>query len=96
MVRLGQVALARTKVKANAIKETGMRNERMLRSEKELGQEMNALCARPKSWLPERIAVTTRSTAIVICQMSPPSGTSEKNWPACKEMEVKTNAVAAI
>jgi transposase len=43
MVSLGHVALDGTKVKANASKHKAMSHERMLRAEKELEQEINAL-----------------------------------------------------
>ena len=43
MVSLGHVALDGTKVKANASKHKAMSHERMLRAEKQLAQEINAL-----------------------------------------------------
>jgi hypothetical protein len=43
MVSLGHVALDGTKVQANASKHKGMSHERMLRVEKELEKEINAL-----------------------------------------------------
>jgi transposase len=43
MVSLGHVALDGTKVKANASKHKAMSHERMLRAEKELEKEINAL-----------------------------------------------------
>ncbi len=43
MVRLGHVALDGTKVQANASKHKAMSHERMLRAEKELDKEINAL-----------------------------------------------------
>jgi transposase len=46
MVSLGHVALDGTKVKANASKHKAMSHERMLRAEKELEKEINALMRR--------------------------------------------------
>ena len=46
MVSLGHVALDGTKVKANASKHKAMSHERMLRAEKELEKEINALIRR--------------------------------------------------
>jgi hypothetical protein len=46
MVSLGHVALDGTKVKANASKHKAMNHERMLRAEKELEKEINALMRR--------------------------------------------------
>ena len=46
MVSLGHVALDSTKVKANASKHKAMSHERMLRAEKELEKEINALMRR--------------------------------------------------
>ena len=43
MVSLGHVTLDGTKVKANASKHKAMRHERMLRAEKQMAQEINAL-----------------------------------------------------
>ena len=43
MVSLGHVALDGTKMQANASKHKAMSHERMLRAEKELEQEINAL-----------------------------------------------------
>ena len=43
LVRLGQVALDGTKVKANASKHKAMTHERMLRSERRLKSEMRAM-----------------------------------------------------
>lgn len=43
MVSLGHVALEGTKVQENASKHTAMSHERMLRAEKELEQDINAL-----------------------------------------------------
>ncbi len=48
MVSLGHVALDGTKVQANASKRKAMSHERMLKAEKQLGKEINALMRKAK------------------------------------------------
>jgi hypothetical protein len=55
MVSLGHVALDGTKVQANASKHKAMSHERMLRAEKELEQEINALIRKAETLVAVRL-----------------------------------------
>jgi hypothetical protein len=71
MVSLGHVALDGTKVKANASKHKAMSHERMLRVEKELEKEINALMRRAEILdAQEDQSATERASAAVSCPMN--------------------------
>jgi hypothetical protein len=64
MVSLGHVALDGTKVQANASKHKSMSHERMLRAEKELEKEINALMRKAEILDAQTKAEAARETAI--------------------------------
>ena len=70
MVSLGHVALDGTKVNANASKHKAMSHERMLRAEKQLAQEINALMRKAEILDARRTGATARTSVAVICPMS--------------------------
>jgi transposase len=70
MVSLGHVALDGTKVQANASKHKAMSHQRMLKAEKQLEQEINALLRRAEILDAQRISATARPIAAVICPMN--------------------------
>jgi transposase len=80
MVSLGHVALDGTKVQANASKHKAMSHERMLRAEKELEKEINALICKAEEAEKARAKATSAE---------------ESNAPAGEQAELNRKAEAA-
>ncbi len=97
MVSLGHVALDGTKVKANASKHKAMSHERMLRAEKQLAQEINALMRKAEildAQEDRRYGKTNRGSDLPD-ELRRRKGRLERIRQARKEMEVETAAATA-
>lgn len=97
MVSLGHVALDGTKVKANASKHKAMSHERMLRAEKQLAQEINALMRKAEildAQEDRRYGATNRGSDLPD-ELRRRQDRLERIRQARKEMEAETAAAAA-
>jgi transposase len=97
MVSLGHVALDGTKVKANASKHKAMSHERMLRAEKQLAQEINALMRKAEildAQEDRRYGKTNRGSDLPD-ELRRRQDRLERIRQARKEMEAETAAAAA-
>ncbi|MFM7677037.1 MAG: transposase [Synechococcus sp.] len=97
MVCLGHVALDGTKVKANASKHKAMSHERMLRAEKQLVQEINALMRKAEildAQDDRRYGMTNRGSDLPD-ELHRHQDRLERIRQARKEMEAETAAAAA-
>jgi len=97
MVSLGHVALDGTKVKANASKHKAMSHERMLRAEKQLAQEINALMRKAEildAQEDRRYGKTDRGSELPD-ELRRRQDRLERIRQARKEMEAETAADAA-
>ena len=97
MVSLGHVALDGTKVKANASKHKAMSHERMLRAEKQLAQEINALMRKAEildAQEDRRYGKTNRGSDLPD-ELRRRQDRLERIRQARKEMEAETAASAA-
>ena len=97
MVSLGHVALDGTKVKANASKHKAMSHERMLRAEKQLAQEINALMRKAEildAQEDRRYGKTNRGSDLPE-ELGRRKDRLERIRQARKEMEAETAAAAA-
>ena len=97
MVSLGHVALDGTKVKANASKHKAMSHERMLRAEKQLAQEINALMRKAEildAQEDRRYGKTKRGSDLPD-ELRRRQDRLERIRQARKEMEAETAAAAA-
>ena len=97
MVSLGHVALDSTKVQANASKHKAMSLGRMLRAEKQLQQEINALMRRAEildAQEDQRYGKRNLGSELPD-ELRHKQGRLEKIRQACKEMEAETAAAAA-
>lgn len=97
MVSLGHVALDGTKVKANASKHKAMSHERMLRAEKQLAQEINALMRKAEILVAQedrRYGKTYRGSDLPD-ELRRRQDRLKRIRQARKEMEVETAAAAA-
>jgi transposase len=97
MVSLGHVALDGTKVKANASKHKAMSHERMLRAEKQLAQEINALMRKAEildAQEDHRYGKTNRGSDLPD-ELRRRQDRLERIRQARKEMEAETAAAAA-
>ncbi|MBM5796658.1 MAG: transposase [Cyanobacteria bacterium K_Offshore_0m_m2_072] len=97
MVSLGHVALDGTKVKANASKHKAMSHERMLRAEKQLAQEINALMRKAEildAQEDRRYGKTNRGSELPD-ELRRRQDRLERIRQARKEMEAETAAAAA-
>ena len=97
MVSLGHVALDGTKVKANASKHKAMSHERMLRAEKQLAQEINALMRKAEildAQEDRRYGKTNRGSDLPD-ELRRRQDRLERIRQARKEMEAETAADAA-
>jgi hypothetical protein len=97
MVSLGHVALDGTKVKANASKHKAMSHERMLRAEKHLAQEINALMRKAEildAQEDRRYGKTNRGSDLPD-ELRRRQDRLERIRKARKEMEAETAAAAA-
>jgi transposase len=97
MVSLGHVALDGTKVQANASKHKAMSHERMLRAEKELEQEINALIRKAEilDAQEDRRYGKGKLGSELPDELRHKQGRLEKIRQARKEMEAETAAAAA-
>ena len=97
MVSLGHVALDGTKVKANASKHKAMSHERMLRAEKQLAQEINALMRKAEilDAQEDRRNGKTSSGSDLPDELRRGLERLERIRQARKEMEAETAAAAA-
>ena len=97
MVSLGHVALDGTKVQANASKHKAMSHERMLRAEKELEKEINALIRRAEilDAQEDRRYGKGKLGSELPDELRHKQSRLEKIRQARKEMEVETAAAAA-
>ena len=97
MVSLGHVALDGTKVKANASKHKAMSHERMLRAEKQLAQEINALMRKAEildAQEDRRYGKTNRGSDLPD-ELRRRQDRLERIRQARKEMEADTSIAAA-
>ena len=97
MVSLGHVALDGTKVKANASKHKAMSHERMLRAEKQLAQEINALMRKAEildAQEDRRYGKTNRGSDLPD-ELRRRQDRLERIRQARKDMEAETAAAAA-
>ena len=97
MVSLGHVALDGTKVQANASKRKAMSHERMLRAEKELEKEINALVRKAEildAQEDRRYGKTNRGSDLPD-ELRRRQDRLERIRQARKEMEAETAAAAA-
>ena len=97
MVSLGHVALDGTKVKANASKHKAMSHERMLRAEKQLAQEINALMRKAEildAQDDRRYGKDNRGSDLPD-ELRRRQDRLERIRQARKEMEAETSAAAA-
>ena len=97
MVSLGHVALDGTKVKANASKHKAMSHERMLRAEKQLAQEINALMRKAEildAQEDRRYGMNNRGSDLPE-ELRRRQDRLERIRQARKEMEAETAAAAA-
>ena len=97
MVNLGHVALDGTKVKANASKHKAMSHERMLRAEKQLAQEINALMRKAEilDAQDDRHYGKTNRDSDLPDKLRRRQDRLERIRQARKEMEAETAAAAA-
>ncbi len=97
MVSLGHVALDGTKVKANASKHKAMSHERMLRAEKQLAQEINALMRKAEilDAQDDRHYGKTNRGSDLPDELRRRQDRLERIRQARKEMEAETAAAAA-